>query len=297
MSQNDSRRQIIAQLTQELRRLERSRNTDAATRDAGSSRVHQNAGATGHDQVDYSHSGEVRRQPEIYATPNVDVPCSEPAPRGPHPDGAPEQEPPEQERDVAAAAQPLAFPCAPSAELPEVVSSGIPALDDLLPEQGLRRGALVEWFAEGEGAGAGTLALLAARQAMQSRGALVVVDLRGEFYAPAAAGYGLDLAQTIILRPDGAADAMWACEQSLRCRGVAAVLYPLDQIHDRAFRRLQLAAERGGSLGLLLRPAARLREPSWASVRLLVQPIATPPAAGGGRLAGRNPSEPSAEID
>ena len=39
------------------------------------------------------------------------------------------------------------------------------------------------------------------------------------------------------------------------------------------FRRLQLAAEEGGGLGLLVRPQGVQHEPSWAEVRLLVEPL------------------------
>ncbi len=42
--------------------------------------------------------------------------------------------------------------------------SGCEALDRLLPAGGFRRGTLVEWLSAGDGAGAGTLALLAARE-------------------------------------------------------------------------------------------------------------------------------------
>jgi len=40
-------------------------------------------------------------------------------------------------------------------------------------------------------------------------------------------------------------------------------------------RRLQLAAEQGGGLGLLIRPEAVRHQPSWADVRLLVEPLPT----------------------
>src|SRR6185437_15597607 len=59
-----------------------------------------------------------------------------------------------------------------------------------------------------------------------------------------------------------------------RCPGVGATLARIDRLDDPAFRRLQLAAEAGGGRGFLLRPFRASREPSWASVRLLITPLA-----------------------
>ncbi len=166
-------------------------------------------------------------------------------------------------------------------------SSGCPALDRLLPQGGFRRGSLVEWCAASRGSGAGTLALLAAREACRSGGTLVVLASASSsakggsagcsaagFYPPAAVVWGLDLSQLLIVRPRKKADELWALDQALRCPAVAAVWSPLRELDSRAFRRLQLAAEQGRGLGLFLRPAAARNQPSWADVRLLVQPLA-----------------------
>jgi hypothetical protein len=161
----------------------------------------------------------------------------------------------------------------PAAEA-EHCSSGCPALDRLLPQEGFRRGSLVEWCAAARGGGAGTLALLAAREACRSGGAVVVLDRRRAFYPPAAVVWGVDLSHLLIVRPREKADELWALDQALRCRAVAAVWAPLRELDGRAFRRLQLAAEEGRGLGLFLRPAAARDSPSWADVRLLVQPLA-----------------------
>ena len=81
-----------------------------------------------------------------------------------------------------------------------------------------------------------------------------------------------------------AQDEAWALDQLLRQPGIAAVLAWIPSGDDRAFRRLQLAAEAGGGLGLLVRPAAARRTPCWASVRLAVQPLATARPDGNRRL-------------
>jgi hypothetical protein len=117
-----------------------------------------------------------------------------------------------------------------------------------------------------------TLSLLAAREACRDGGVLVVIDREGTFYPPGAAAWGVDLQRLIVVRPASARDQLWAAVQTLRSPAVAAVWTAIDRLDDRAFRRLQLAAQGGGTLGCLARPARAQGEPSWADVRLEVRP-------------------------
>src|SRR5580704_14338828 len=77
---------------------------------------------------------------------------------------------------------------APARERAAAVSSGCPALDRILPENGFRHGTLVEWLSHGPGDGAASLAFRAAGCALRAGDgrAVVVVDASGEFYPPAA---------------------------------------------------------------------------------------------------------------
>jgi protein ImuA len=158
----------------------------------------------------------------------------------------------------------------------DVVSTGSQALDDRLADRGLRRGSLVEFLAV-PGGGATTLALRAAQQACGNGAALVVMDPEGYFYPPAAAAWGIDLSRILLVRAENRQDEIWALDQALRCSGVAAVICWEDQFDSRTFRRLQLAAETSGALGLLVRSANEQKQPSWAQVRLHVEPLPTSP--------------------
>ena len=160
------------------------------------------------------------------------------------------------------------------------ISSGCGPLDRLLPGGGFRRATLVEWLSAGEGSGAASLAMAAASQACRDGGAVVVLDRRREFYPPAAVRLGIELQDLIVVQAGSEADNQWALDQALRCPGVAAVLAWPEKLDGRTFRRLQLAAEEGGGLGLLIRPLAARREPSWADLRLLVEPLPAEPLAG-----------------
>jgi hypothetical protein len=187
-----------------------------------------------------------------------------------------------------------------TADEASVFSCGVPALDRLLPGGGLRHGMLVEWIGakssraeeQQNGRAEGrqqllyrsaalplycssimTLGLLAAREACREGGVLVVIDRRQTFYPPAAAAWGIDLERLIVVRPQNARDELWAAVQSLRSPVVAAMWAHIDRLDSRAFRRLQLAAQAGRTLGVLLRPASVRGQPSWADVTLEVRKL------------------------
>jgi protein ImuA len=151
----------------------------------------------------------------------------------------------------------------------------LPGLEQLTGS--LPAGSMIELLSKAAGAGAWTLGLLLARQACE-RGCgsdsrpLVVVDVGRCFYLPAAVKLGVELARTIVIRPRTWKDAFVAIDQSLRCPAVGAVIGRCDLLRTADCRRLQLAAEAGGGLGLLLRRADALRMPSFAALRLQVNP-------------------------
>lgn len=166
---------------------------------------------------------------------------------------------------------------------PDVVSLGLQELDDLLPAKGMPPGGIVEWLTPGEGAGAATLALAGVRAALahNTTGCWVVIDERGEFFPPAALGWGISADRLLLVRPGTARDAAWAFEQALRCPGVAITWNWVNRAHERALQRWKVAAEAGGGQGVLFRSDQALRQASWADVRWLVKPVT------GGRENGR----------
>lgn len=181
----------------------------------------------------------------------------------------------------------------------EAVATGFAALDGLLPAGGVRRGSLVEWLAGDEASGAATLAAAvacrlagepaaSADRAAEAAATIIVVDRRGWFHPPAVLGWiaragsaGRRPPQLVVARPAHEADELWAIDQALRCRGVAAVLARPRAVHSTAMRRWQLAARASLAVGLFVRPSEVRREPSWAEARVAVT------ARPGGSLAVR----------
>ena len=152
---------------------------------------------------------------------------------------------------------------------------GVSALANLLSEPGWPRGCLVEWLADGRGTGSTSLALWASRAAWRDN-LLVLIDSQRELYARAATPFDVDLSKAVFIRPEHPPDALWSLEQTLRTRGIGAVVCDVEKLSSQVCRRLQLAAEIGGGLGILLRPAQAQRQPSFAEYRFLVQALPPP---------------------
>jgi protein ImuA len=75
----------------------------------------------------------------------------------------------------------------------------------------------------------------------------------GFLYGPGLALMGLPMERLVILRVPRPHDALWAMEEALKCRAVAAVVAELGEANLTTTRRLTLAAREGGGLGLILR--------------------------------------------
>lgn len=154
------------------------------------------------------------------------------------------------------------------------LSTGCQACDTLLPGAGLRRGTVLEWLSPNCGSGAASLALAAARNVLAAGGALVVCDRQAKLAPMALTAFATDLKRVIIVRAKSDADHLWAIDQALRSSAVAIVLARVARLNDKTSRRLQLAAEQGGAIGLLVRPANIRGQPTWAEAQLLVTPLA-----------------------
>lgn len=155
------------------------------------------------------------------------------------------------------------------------ISTGCLAMDACLPAGGYVPGTVIEYLRSTSGCGATYLAFTAAAAALRASEDkyLVIVDTNHQLYPPALLCHQISLQRVIWVRPESQADAVWATDQALRTTAVAAVVADLDMLDERDARRLQLAAERGGGVGLLLRNLSARRMPSWAEVQWVVRSL------------------------
>ena len=180
--------------------------------------------------------------------------------------------------DILADARVWKLKDASAAPTRPVWSTGNSALDARLPGGGWPTASLIEVLLDHAGLGEVQLFLPALVKCQRNTGPgmsddapwLVWIAPPHEPYAPALVQQGIELGRLLIVRPASATEALWAAEQALGSGVCAAVLLWLKGSDDRWLRRLKLAAEAGGALGVLFRPERHRFESSPASLRLVM---------------------------
>lgn len=161
---------------------------------------------------------------------------------------------------------------------PKHLAFGVAALDDVLAG-GLAFGRVHEL------AGLAATGFAVAILARLCGAVLWCQDVRrgDPVYPPGLVALGLDPSQVLFAACRGGDECLWAMEEALASGAVAAVLGEVDRRVDlTASRRLQLAAEKGGALGLVLLPGGSRQggggwgalAPNALSTRWRITPVA-----------------------
>lgn len=167
------------------------------------------------------------------------------------------------------------------------------ALSELPP------GVLHEVFADSSrnaGASFG-FALAVSRQLLTpERPAILVVQLAGEAqnlgipYGLGIRSFGIDPANIVLCRPETSVELLWAVEEAIGCRAVAAVIADvgskMKSLDFTASRRLSLRTASGGSSVFLLRYGTE-RNVSAARFRWRIEPAVSGEKAFDARAPGK----------
>jgi hypothetical protein len=156
---------------------------------------------------------------------------------------------------------------------PMAVPTGFAKLDAALPGGGWPVGAITELMPEAQGIGELSLLMPALAQLSRAGRYLAWIAPPCLPYPPALMQHGLALERLLLVQARDVRSVLWAAEQVLRCPAIGAVLAWPAALDDRRVRRLQLAAEAGGSCGLLYRPLAEAQQPSPAALRLRLRAL------------------------
>jgi len=147
-------------------------------------------------------------------------------------------------------------------------STGYPGLDALLPGGGWPVGALSEVLTPRLGCGELSLVQPWLARLTQAGGRVALLRPPLLPYAPALAQAGVVLSRVLVVTPESANAAQWACEQMMRSGGFSAVLAWPGTLSHQDVRKLQLAAETGDACGVLYRDRQAISESSPAALRL-----------------------------
>jgi protein ImuA len=179
-----------------------------------------------------------------------------------------------------------------SARKAVVLPFGVPEIDDSLPGGGLVCGAIHEIAGGGSGTVDGAAAaLFAAGIAARAKGKVLWCLTRPDLFAPSVSQAGLHPDRVVYCEADKDEDVLASMEEGLSFGGFAAVVGELVRLPMTASRRLHLAAEKTGTMGLVVRRWRRQTEASdygnpTASTtrwRVSVLPSEPLPVAGVGR--------------
>ncbi len=169
---------------------------------------------------------------------------------------------------------------------------GVPRIDAVLPGNGLAFGALHEFAGGGSGTVDGSAAaLFAAGVAARTRGPIVWCLTRPDLFFPALAQVGLKASQVTFVESDKEDDVAANMEEALSYGGLGAVVGEMVRLPMVTSRRLQLVAERTGTMALVVRRWRRQTEandfgqPTAATTRwrVSVMPSEDLPVPGIGR--------------
>jgi len=137
-----------------------------------------------------------------------------------------------------------------------VLPFGDPRIDGRLPGGGLALGHWHEAAGEGieiETAAAASAFIAALLKPLALRGAVVWVMRRQDLYAPGLAALGFPAERLIQVCAPNETEALVALEDALGATGVVAAVGEVEALDLIAGRRLQLACERSGATGFVIR--------------------------------------------
>jgi protein ImuA len=110
---------------------------------------------------------------------------------------------------------------------------------------------------------------------MKISGVAVWIGSSGSPFPPALKAFGIEPDRVIFVDLRKERDVLWAMEESLKCRGLSAVIGEIPELSFTASRRFQLVVEQSRVTGFILRNHPRSLLPNACVSRWKIEPIPT----------------------
>lgn len=136
-----------------------------------------------------------------------------------------------------------------------VTDNGLGSVTYAFPDDTFPVGAIHEFIMSGPESTSATGGFVSGMLSslMQHESATIWISAYPTIFPPALSSFGLQPDKIIFINLKKEKDILWAMEEALKCKGLAAVIAEVRDLSFTASRRLQLAVEKSQVTGFVLR--------------------------------------------
>jgi len=147
------------------------------------------------------------------------------------------------------------------------------------PHQSFPQAAVHEFLSPSAEVAAATTGFLTGllTNLMATNGVVLWISAARKLFTPALKNFGAEPQHFIFIDLQKEREVLWAVDEALKCPAVAAVVAEVREMDFVTSRRLQLAVERSGTTGFILRSGIRNLNATAATARWKISPLPSQP--------------------
>lgn len=112
---------------------------------------------------------------------------------------------------------------------------------------------------------------------VMGKGVTLWISSSRKLFAPALKNFGVPPDQFIFIDLQKEKDVLWAVDEALKCKAITSVVAEIREVDVTTSRRLQLAVEKSGATGFLLRSNLRNLSTTVAAARWKISSLPSQP--------------------
>lgn len=154
-----------------------------------------------------------------------------------------------------------------------IVDVGLGPIAECFPLSTFPVAAIHEFITDASEDAAATYGFIASILAplMKQGGTCIWFRSSHSIFPPSLVNFGIKPEKLIFIDLKREWEVLWAAEECLKCAGLAAVIFEIQEISLVASRRLQLAVERSSVTGFVVRYQPRNRDPIASAARWCIK--------------------------
>jgi len=152
---------------------------------------------------------------------------------------------------------------------------GLGPVENAFPNGIFPRGTVHEFISTSREQGAATCGFIEGllSRLMDGGGVCLWIGTSTILFPPAAKSFGVEPDRIVFVTMRREREVLWATEEALKCRGLAAVVSELQEMDFAQSRRLQLAVEKSKVTGLVIRHNPRRIGSTACAARWQIRPL------------------------